>query len=44
MPAALPGIVGAFLLAASRAIGETMIVVMGAGASARLSAQSRSRP
>ncbi|WP_193177298.1 phosphate ABC transporter permease subunit PstC [Oricola nitratireducens] len=37
MPAALPGIVGAFLLAASRAIGETMIVVMGAGASARLS-------
>lgn len=37
LPAALPGIVGAFLLAASRAIGETMIVVMGAGASARLS-------
>ena len=36
MPAALPGIVGAVLLAASRAIGETMIVVMGAGASARL--------
>jgi len=36
LPAALPGIVGAFLLAASRAIGETMIVVMGAGASARL--------
>jgi len=36
-PAALPGIVGAVLLAASRAIGETMIVVMGAGAAARLS-------
>ena len=26
LPAALPGIIGAFLLAASRAIGETMIV------------------
>jgi len=37
VPAALPGIVGAILLAASRAIGETMIVVMGAGAAARLS-------
>ncbi len=37
MPAALPGIVGAVLLAASRAIGETMIVVLGAGAAARLS-------
>jgi len=36
VPAALPGIVGAILLAASRAIGETMIVVMGAGAAARL--------
>ncbi|WP_322990015.1 phosphate ABC transporter permease subunit PstC [Hoeflea sp.] len=36
LPAALPGIVGAFLLAASRAIGETMIVVMGAGAAAQL--------
>ncbi|MBM7066784.1 phosphate ABC transporter permease subunit PstC [Actibacterium sp. 188UL27-1] len=34
VPAALPGIVGAVLLAASRAIGETMIVVMGAGAAA----------
>ncbi|CAM3552205.1 phosphate ABC transporter permease subunit PstC [Halomonas sp. AOP12-C2-37] len=31
LPAALPGIVGAFLLAASRAIGETMIVVLAAG-------------
>jgi phosphate transport system permease protein len=36
LPAALPGIVGAILLAASRAIGETMIVVLGAGASARM--------
>jgi phosphate transport system permease protein len=36
LPAALPGIVGAVLLAASRAIGETMIVTMGAGASAAL--------
>ena len=34
VPAALPGIVGAILLAASRAIGETMIVVLGAGAAA----------
>jgi len=31
LPAALPGIVGAVLLAASRAIGETMIVVLAAG-------------
>lgn len=38
LPAALPGIVGAILLAASRAIGETMIVVMGAGAIAKFSA------
>jgi phosphate transport system permease protein len=37
LPAALPGVVGAILLAASRAIGETMIVVMGAGAAAKLS-------
>jgi phosphate transport system permease protein len=36
LPAALPGVVGAILLAASRAIGETMIVVLGAGAAARL--------
>lgn len=36
IPAALPGIVGAFLLAASRAIGETMIVVMAAGLSANM--------
>ncbi|MGF1649735.1 MAG: phosphate ABC transporter permease subunit PstC [Hyphomicrobiaceae bacterium] len=31
LPAALPGIVGGVLLAVSRAIGETMIVVMAAG-------------
>ncbi|MES2143665.1 MAG: phosphate ABC transporter permease subunit PstC [Pseudomonadota bacterium] len=37
LPAALPGIVGAVLLATSRAIGETMIVSMGAGAAAKLS-------
>lgn len=36
--AALPGIVGGVLLAASRAIGETMIVVMAAGLSANLTA------
>ena len=33
---ALPGIIGAFLLAISRAIGETMIVVMAAGRAANL--------
>ncbi|HEY7688734.1 MAG TPA: phosphate ABC transporter permease subunit PstC [Dongiaceae bacterium] len=38
VPAALPGIVGAVLLAVSRAIGETMIVVMAAGLSANLTA------
>jgi len=36
LPAALPGIVSAFLLAISRALGETMIVVMAAGARANL--------
>ncbi len=36
MPAALPGIVGAILLAASRAIGETMIVVLAAGIAANI--------
>ena len=34
IPAALPGIVGSILLAVSRAIGETMIVVMAAGLAA----------
>lgn len=38
VPAALPGIVGSVLLAVSRAIGETMIVVMAAGMSANLTA------
>ena len=38
LPAALPGIVGAILLAVSRAIGETMIVVMAAGIAAKLTA------
>jgi phosphate transport system permease protein len=37
-PAALPGIVGGILLAVSRAIGETMIVVMAAGLAAKLTA------
>ncbi len=37
-PAALPGIVGALLLAISRAIGETMIVLMAAGLAAKLTA------
>tara|TARA_B100001175_G_scaffold317068_1_gene332735 strand:+ start:2333 stop:3715 length:1383 start_codon:yes stop_codon:yes gene_type:complete len=38
IPAALPGIIGSFLLAVSRAIGETMIVVMAAGLVANLTA------
>jgi phosphate transport system permease protein len=38
IPAALPGIMGGFLLALSRAIGETMIVVMAAGLAANLTA------
>jgi len=37
LPAALPGISGSLLLAASRAIGETMIVLMAAGMAAKLS-------
>jgi phosphate transport system permease protein len=36
LPAALPGIAGAMLLAVSRAIGETMIVTMAAGLAANL--------
>lgn len=36
LPAALPGLVGAVMLAASRAIGETMIVVLAAGIAAKL--------
>jgi phosphate transport system permease protein len=38
LPAAIPGIAGSLLLAASRAIGETMIVVMAAGLAANLTA------
>jgi len=38
LPAALPGIMGGILLAVSRAIGETMIVVMAAGLIATLTA------
>jgi len=38
IPAALPGIVGGILLAVSRAIGETMIVVMAAGLAAKMTA------
>ena len=38
LPAALPGIMSAFLLSVSRAIGETMIVVMAAGMAANLTA------
>lgn len=36
MPAALPGVIAALLLAVSRAIGETMIVVMAAGQRAQI--------
>ncbi len=36
LPAALPGISGSLLLAVSRAIGETMIVLMAAGMAAKL--------
>lgn len=38
IPAGIPGIMAAVILAISRAIGETMIVVMAAGYSAKLSA------
>lgn len=36
LPAALPGIAGSLLLATSRAIGETMIVLMAAGLAAQM--------
>ena len=36
LPAAMPGIAGSLLLATSRAIGETMIVVMAAGLAANM--------
>lgn len=38
LPAALPGIVSAILLGTSRAVGETMVVVMAAGQGANLTA------
>ncbi|HEY9219826.1 MAG TPA: phosphate ABC transporter permease subunit PstC, partial [Phenylobacterium sp.] len=38
LPAALPGVVAALLLAVSRAVGETMIVTMAAGLQARITA------
>jgi phosphate transport system permease protein len=38
LPAALPGVMGGVLLAVSRALGETMIVVMAASGAASLSA------
>jgi phosphate transport system permease protein len=38
LPAALPGVVAALLLAVSRAVGETMIVVMAAGQRAQITA------
>ena len=38
LPAALPGIASAMILAVSRAVGETMIVVMAAGLAANLTA------
>jgi len=41
VPAALSGIISAFLLAAARAIGETMIVAMAAGALANLTMDPR---
>ena len=37
IPAALPGIAASFILAFSRAVGETMIVVMAAGIAAQIS-------
>ncbi|MEO0466872.1 MAG: phosphate ABC transporter permease subunit PstC [Pseudomonadota bacterium] len=42
MPAALPGVIAALLLAVSRAIGETMIVVMAAGQRPQLTADPTS--
>jgi len=41
VPAALSGIISAFLLAVARAIGETMIVAMAAGALAKLTIDPR---
>src|SRR3546814_6400545 len=44
LPAALPGVVGGVLLAVSRAIGETMIVVMAASGVATLTLNPLARP
>lgn len=41
LPAALSGIISAFLLAIARAIGETMIVALAAGSRARITADPR---
>lgn len=41
LPAALSGLVAAFLLAITRAIGETMVVAMAAGATARMTFDPR---
>lgn len=41
VPAALSGVIAAFLLAAARAIGETMVVAMAAGSTAQLSLDPR---
>jgi phosphate transport system permease protein len=41
VPAALSGVIAAFLLAIARAIGETMIVALAAGASPRLTIDPR---
>lgn len=41
LPAALSGIISAFLLAIARAVGETMIVALAAGSMARLTADPR---
>ncbi len=41
VPAALSGIISAFLLATARAIGETMVVAMAAGSSAQLTLDPR---
>ena len=43
VPAALSGIVAAFVLGVSRAVGETMIVTIAAGGQPNLSAATRSR-
>ena len=41
VPAALSGVIASFLLAAARAVGETMVVAMAAGSTAQLSLDPR---